>query len=107
MLRGIRFSLKYDMKIHNTLLKAMDVLFALQNHTLKADDIAIYNVLKHVDQETAEFKTQYYNVLRALNFIDTNSYTTFDDYFKNISYKLHVSPRKSPIRVCTMRREDY
>jgi len=87
-LRAIRFALKYKMKIHEVALKSMHVLFSLQNYTGNVNDRTLYYYLSKIMKETQEFKKEYYNALRSLSFIDTDKYSTFESYFKNITSKI-------------------
>jgi hypothetical protein len=99
LLRAIRFSVKYDMTVHSSILCAIDIFFAVTERTKTVDDATLYHTLKHLLDETQEVRTKFFAVLRSLNFIDTDRYNNFDDYFKFISDNCEHQPRSSPMAV--------
>lgn len=107
ILRAIRFALKFDMRMHISLLHAMNILFTLQNEVDSTDDVSIYHVLKHINEDSPSFKEKYYSALRSLKFISTDKYSTFDDYFKYIESNINTNPRTIPIGFQTRNRMIY
>lgn len=100
ILRAIRFSLKYDMAIHESILRAMDILFTIQNETRQVDDVNLYHCLKGLRNDSPELRERFYNTLRALRFIETNQHDTFDDYFRHVEARFKsMVPRQPPVSV--------
>jgi len=95
-LRAIRFALKYNMKIYKPFMGSIIMLFALQNYIQKTDDKALYYFLKRMQRETSDLRTRVYNALREMNFIDTDKYSSFDDYMKYIQHRVATEPRELP-----------
>lgn len=93
-IRAIRFALKYNMKIHDMLYKAIKLLFFLQNERNTIDDYQIYHAIKHLYDDPEDLREEIFSTLKWLNMFETRQFANFDEYFNYIKNRYEQNPRE-------------
>jgi hypothetical protein len=97
LIRALRFTLKYDLVMHNEIYNAIKVFFTAQRDLKLADDYTMYHALKHLYDDDKSLRDEFYSILKRLKAYETENYSTFDEYFSYIEYKKDNMPRVSNV----------
>jgi hypothetical protein len=81
LLRAIRFALKYNLRVHSSIINAINMLIFIQDKLGSSDDMATYHSIKHMNDETQELRDSFFSALKYLRYKDTAAFSSFENYF--------------------------
>lgn len=89
VIRAIRFTLKYDMHMHNSMYIIVKAFLQLQKERKSVDDAQMLTCLRHLYDDPKPLRDEIYSTLRSMGMYETEKYSTFDDYFNYIKNNLN------------------
>jgi hypothetical protein len=99
IIRAIRFTLKYGLKLHDTMYKSIRYFLDINRNLVNYNDKAIYFALKSLYKDPKPLRDEIYSILKKLKMIETENYKDLDTYFNHIKNRKENNPRPTLIIV--------
>lgn len=99
VIRAIRFTLKYNLKLHDTMYKSIRFFIELNSNLVNYNDKASYFALKSLYQDPKALREEVYSILKKLKMTETEEHKDLDSYFNYIKNRKKNDPRATMVVV--------